>query len=375
MRNLVQNLLALVLGLAVAATAAELCLRIYNPFPFRVKNADIVLPLNARYHVTTHADSKLDPEVVHTKNSLGFRGPEPLAENTAALRIVTIGGSTTECFYISDGKTWPDLLLARCRAGIGPGFWLNNAGLDGHSTRGHALLLRKFLGRLKPDVALFLVGINDLDIETRAGYDLAIDRSADLGSRASLAARLRQLALRSELVDTLVNLRRAWFAKRAGLHHAILDFRSLPSAADPGRAELPEADRLNAYAERLRELLALSRAQGMTPVLLTQPALYGDGLDPDTGLDLATVQTGGGLTGHMAWARLEAYNDVTRRVARAEGAELVDLAAALPKRSAFFYDFIHFSNAGNEAVADIVFMALRDFLAHAAAGRKGADRL
>ena len=141
MHRLAKNLLALALGLAVAALAAELCLRVYYPFPFRVKNSGLVLPIHAHYTIATHVNAKLDPVVTHTKNSLGFRGPEPPGAGTPALRIITVGGSTTECFYISDGKTWPDLLLQHARATLGPQVWLNNAGLDGHSTRGHILLV------------------------------------------------------------------------------------------------------------------------------------------------------------------------------------------------------------------------------------------
>ena len=366
MHRLAKNLLALALGLAVAALAAELCLRVYNPFPFRVKNSGLVLPIHAHYTIATHVNAKLDPVVTHTKNSLGFRGPEPPGAGTPALRIITVGGSTTECFYISDGKTWPDLLLQHARATLGPQVWLNNAGLDGHSTRGHILLVGKYLGSLKPDVALFLVGVNDMDLDAHTVYDYAIDLNAAPGGQEPLTARLRKLALRSELVDTLVNLRRAWFARRAGLHHALLDFASLAHAPvagqPPGQAAPPAPDLLEAYAARLRTLLSLCRERGITPVLLTQPALYGDTVDTDTGIDLATVQTGHGETGHMAWARLEAYNDVTRQVARAAGVPLVDLAASLPKRSAFFYDFIHFSNAGNEAVAGLVFAGTRGLL-------------
>jgi len=363
MRERTKILFAIILGLALATIAAELCLRVYNPFPFRIKNSSIVLPLNARYIISAgNAGAKLDPEVRHTKNSLGFRGDEPIAEGNPALRIITVGGSTTECFYISDGKTWPELLLAHSRDILGARVWLNNAGLDGHSTRGHTLLVKKHLGNLRPDVVLFLVGINDLDIEAHAVYDQAIDRDAPLARQVSLKARLRQLALRSELVDTLVNLRRAWSARHQGLHHRVLDFSNLPCAQSPGQAASPAPDLLEAYAVRLRGLLALCDQLNITPVLLTQPALYGDTVDQDTGLDLARVQTGTGETGHQAWARLNAYNDVTRRVAHDAGVQLVDLAAAMPKRSALFYDFIHFSNAGNEAVASIVFDDLREFL-------------
>ena len=51
------------------------------------------------------ASEKLDEKIIHTKNSLGFRGDEPPDDFNPALTVVTVGGSTTESIYISDGKT------------------------------------------------------------------------------------------------------------------------------------------------------------------------------------------------------------------------------------------------------------------------------
>jgi hypothetical protein len=79
----------------------------------------------------------LEARIVHRKNSLGFRGPELPADYAERLSIIAVGGSTTECFYIPDGKTWPDL-PADSLGGNFSGLWLDNAGLDGHSTWGHA---------------------------------------------------------------------------------------------------------------------------------------------------------------------------------------------------------------------------------------------
>ena len=40
--------------------------------------------------------------------------------------------------------------------------WLNNAGLDGHSTFGHIILFKDYIVKLKPKIILFLVGANDV---------------------------------------------------------------------------------------------------------------------------------------------------------------------------------------------------------------------
>jgi hypothetical protein len=60
------------------------------------------------------------------------------------------------------------------------------------------------------------------------------------------------------------------------------------------------------------------------------------------------------VSGALEWRVLEAYNDVTRRVAAHGGLLLIDLARALPKDPRFYYDFMHFTNAGAEAVGTII---------------------
>ena len=87
---------------------------------------------------------------------------------------------------------------------------------------------------------------------------------------------------------------------------------------------------------------------------MTQPALFGDGADPTTGVELARVKVNGRGNGHLEWRLLEMVNDVTRRVAAEQGVVLIDLARELPKDSKYFYDYLHFSNAGAARVGEIV---------------------
>ena len=69
---------------------------------------------------------------------------------------------------------------------------------------------------------------------------------------------------------------------------------------------------LAGYRERVRALVESSRAGGAMPVLMTQPALYGPGRDPKTGVDLTRVLVqddlrmgGRDVGGGLAWRILE----------------------------------------------------------------------
>lgn len=334
-------------------------LRLHNPLPFRVRGDRIVLPVHQSYTFTNAGTHKLDPVTHHTKNSLGFRGPEPPADWASRLTILTIGGSTTECLFLSDGKTWADE-LARRIAAERPDAWVNNAGLDGQSTFGHLILLRDFVSTLRPTLAVFLIGTNDVGRGDPTDFDSAL-RPQSYG-RLHHAATF--LAEHSAVASLTQNLLRVVRTHSAGFGHSEVNLHAKPR----GLIDAPDMDRLLAdhrrlyldgYRRRVRQIVETSRGLGTEPVLLTQPALYGEAIDPTTGVDLREVYIDGATNGILGWRLLELYNDVTREVGREMGAAVIDLAREMPKDSQYFYDFLHFTNEGAVRVGDIVFAGLQ----------------
>jgi len=353
--------LVILISAGLALGGAELVLRVRNPFGFRMRGNTLRLPANQVYDIRADQRSRsdqLDAHVIHTKNSLGFRGPEPPADFQSWLTLVAVGGSTTECFYLSDGRTWPERLAARLQ----PEFrkmWLDNAGLDGHSTFGHLLLTRQALVPLHPKVILYLAGLNDMFTDAPRELD-RVEQSPWAG-----------IANHSELAATLLNFYR-WNSTRKikdlGAMPKPLALRDRPlHPAPPAVAERlgKEQDpRLAAFRDRLERLVALDREHGIEPVLITQPSLLG-GVDPRTGIDTRPmeVELWEKLDGALAWRLLERYNDVTRQVGRERGVLTVDLARSLPKDSTFFYDFFHMTNQGADRVGAILHDALAPWLA------------
>jgi lysophospholipase L1-like esterase len=355
------KLLAVVISTGLALGGTELVLRARHPFGFRMRGNTLVLPVNKVYDIRADQRSRsdqIDAHVIHTKNSLGFRGPEPPADFADWLTIVAVGGSTTECFYLSDGRTWPERLDARLQPELRK-VWVNNAGLDGHSTFGHLLLTRQALVQLHPKVILYLAGLNDMFTDEPRD----VDRVAQ--SRWAVAAD------HSELIATLLNFYRWQHTRR------FADLGAMPKPValrDRPRHPVPPAaaerlwreqdSRLAAFRERLERLVALTRGHGIEPVLITQPTLLG-GVDPRTGIDTRTmeVELWEKLDGALAWRLLERYNDVTRQVGRERGVLTVDLAHALPKDSTCFYDFFHMTNQGADRVGAILHDVLSPWLA------------
>jgi lysophospholipase L1-like esterase len=336
-------------------------LRVYNPLEMRFRPDRIVLPVNKRYIFdnTEKFPTKLARTTIHTKNSLGFRGDAPPRDFRDYLTIITIGGSTTECFYLSDGRTWPDLLGQELSRGFNR-VWINNAGLDGATTYRHLILMEDYIVTLQPKVVLFLVGINDVgagDIaaaEARRGHDLK--------------QRWHALLYRSEVYALGQNLWRYFIAQSRGLHHTEIDLRKagtldqLPAGTTSRMLQDYETNSLPFFAARLEKLVKVCRDHGIEPVLITQPTLYGPGTDPVTGVDLETIKVGD-KNGRFMFQAIDLYNGVTRRVAQKDGVLLIDLARELPRNSANYYDYLHYTEPGAAAVAEIVDRHLSPFLA------------
>ncbi|MEJ2673210.1 MAG: SGNH/GDSL hydrolase family protein, partial [Deltaproteobacteria bacterium] len=243
---------------------------------FRIRGNKIILPINKKEIIHhEHGLGKLDKVVVQQRNSLGFRGPEPPADFSRDLTIVTVGGSTTECFDLAEDKTWPHDLDVKLQRHF-KHLWLNNAGLSGNSTFGHYILMKDYLIKLKPQVVVFLVGINDVGLHRERDFDERIHEA----NFRSLERCLASAAVHSELAAAALNLYRFYFPKSNLINNQNdpqeIDLKKLPhfDVSPEKRAALIKEHRdhyLGPYKKRLEKLHTICRQHHITPVLVTQP--------------------------------------------------------------------------------------------------------
>ena len=356
----------LLLTLGLTLLLLEGALRAYNPLRSSVKHNKIILHVHNRIEVRNDTSPKLPPSSVFTTNSLGFRGPEPPAAFDRHLTMIAIGGSTTEDFYVDDDRTWPALLgreLTRHFRDV----WINNAGIAGHSTVGHIVLIRDYIAQVKPKVAVFLIGLNDVDNEedfetVEASYGF-LHNARRTGWTQWLVAG----ALRSEVVGAAITIKRRLRASRYALPYdpafnlPSAPHREIPDAVLRERLDVARMRLIPPYVRRIERLIALCARHQIVPVFLTQPALYGTGVDPVTGVHLETVQVGK-TNGRAAWLILEMYNHALEETAARHAVTVIPLARQLPKRSDLYYDLVHHTVAGNEAIARIVSEGMREIL-------------
>jgi len=356
MKTVVKKFFSILVGLLIGLVVCEIILHFYNPFPFAISKGKLVLPANQKTVFKNTWIKKLDSTIQYSRNSLGFRGPEPTDSINKLLSIVCIGGSTTECRFISDSLTWPFQLQTKLKDSF-PSFWLNNAGLDGHSTFGHLLLLKEYITRLKPKYVTFLIGANDVETDKPDQFDQMNEKRVNFSSAKSF---FKSLLNKTELGSTIFQLYAIRGAYRKGLIHKDVDFTALKdtvlTASYSDSLIKLQTVYLNQYRQRITEMIVICKLANTIPIFITQPSMFGDYTDSATMIKM-TDKIIPGETDHLANAVLSdkilaLYNDVVRSFGNQ--VKVIDLAALMPKNSNYYYDFLHYTNAGCTKISEIL---------------------
>jgi lysophospholipase L1-like esterase len=346
-----RKLLYLLYLFVVVFILLEIALRIFNPLHFRIRGNKILLPVSQKQIIRNDINPKLDSVVVNTRNAIGFRGPERPANWDEHLTIVSVGGSTTECHFLSDDKTWTWLLGKKLEDSL-DNVWMNNAGFDGHSTFGHQVLLNDYLVKLRPKIVLFMTGINDVENDQPSFFD-------ELNRKGGYADFRHFIVNNSEVLNTVWNLLRGWRAQKMNnTTSGMLDLRKgtsmVMSEEQINERKRKQQKYLAGYKIRLEQIIDTCKRYNMRPVFITQASQLGYGRDPVTGVDLATLKLGDDMNGKCFEDVLQLYNDQMKEVCKAKNVAVIDLAKLLPKNSLYFYDRTHFTNAGAQKVAEII---------------------
>jgi lysophospholipase L1-like esterase len=351
---MIKNLKAFLFGLIVALVLCEIILQIYNPFTNFTKQGKLLLPANQQTVFENKWIKQLDANIHYSRNAMGFRGPMPIDSISKLNSIITIGGSTTECRFLSDSSTWTFLLGEKLNDSI-PDLWVNNAGIDGHSTFGHLLLLKEYIIQLKPKYIVLFTGVNDVETEKPEQFDLMNENKIQF---TSVKRFFKSLLNKTETGATIFQLYNIRTAYKKGLIHKEVDFKQLKdtayTAAYIQETIAKQKKYLEGYQSRLQEMVTLCKANQIQPILLTQPSLYGAFTDSNSGvrMDLKFHESNPGKNNLLQEQVLEEYNNVIRSFSTQ--VRVIDLAKLMPKNTAYYYDFIHFNKQGAEKVAELL---------------------
>ena len=294
----------------------------------------------------------------YTTNSKGIRGPE-FPPRESAYRILAIGGSTTECTYLDDTETWPQLVMVRLNQKKGwPAVWVGNAGISGYPTVYHLEFVKESPLMKEVDALLFLVGANEfipfLRGQLREGQFPARKKKAKPMWRHSPIVRLARgwwyrrnsSAQAQNITGTNLWLNRAK-RRNSTIRHTLPD--------DLGRA-------LQQYEARIEALVGFARGHGLRPIFITQPTLW----DKNLGERARSLLLFGHISGveyvcaGAGRVGIDKYNEVLLGVCERMGVECIK-TESMHGQERYYYDDFHFSEAGAAELARLVAGHLIDY--------------
>lgn len=385
-------LLVLVSG-GVALALAEGAVRLFGPRETQY----FIWPPNT--HRELAADPRYFPGINgiarFTTNSLGLRGTE-LPVDSTAVRVLALGGSTTENLFLDDTETW----MARLQDGLDPlpdgrRVWVGSAGRSGMNARDHVVQLGRLLDQLPAmDLVVVLVGVNDVTVTLAQGDTFR--PPPPLTDAAALArAEARAFAIvPGAMHEAITNARAGRWHERTALWQlaariradlrkrgrsvgleqdprgaSFRRWREYRSRATTLRDSLPDLSvALRQYGRNLDSLATLAASRGVSVVFLTQPSMWRHDLDSASarllwfgGLgDFQRQQSATYFSVDALSRAMAAFNDELLAACARNGVRCLDLAPLVPRDSVHFYDDVHFNESGAAAVGAALVPWIRD---------------
>jgi len=368
----------IIAGFCIALVIGEFSIRAY----YSIKNE------NHKYYVwPPHLRKVFKPKpgtmpgvngIAHFNvNSDGIRGDEIFSEKQ--YRILTIGGSTTECLFLDQEKSWPYALQRKLNTLNSFKVWVGNVGKSGLNTREHFMHMKYLLPQYPEiDTVIILAGCNDLTrrlIEDQKYDPYFLDHYEYWKQRLIRGAfsetpyfkgKYRfhsgyydELAIGSVIKQVMdIYSKREMIQDEAG--EMFVNLRNLRKGAAEIVEDLPDlTSGLEEYKTNINAIIDIAQSRPVRIIFMTQPSLWKKDM---TGEEKNLLWYGWieslkskRYYSEVALMRgMQAYNDTLLQVCRVRGIECIDLANMLPKNSTIFYDDVHFTDKGSLMAADVI---------------------
>ncbi len=283
-------------------------------------------------------------------------------------KIVFLGGSTTECMYITENNRFPYLAGQLIEEKSNKLINSYNAGAAGNSSI-HTLdiLINKILP-MKPDIVVCMHAINDYSI---LAYDhtywpVGTPRAELITINDYFPKRPKETFIwhfKGLFKTTYPNIYQRIFLLKERIIHPKKQTESWDEWS--GRRHMIKKRDFDFMQKEfkwaLQMLATTTKTHDILLVLMTQANRYKDNPDEFI-LKNMEQMLNAGITYETFKKEYDIFNDIIREVARTNEIPLIDLAKLVPQEKEYMYDVMHYNDTGSKFVANIISEKLIDII-------------
>jgi lysophospholipase L1-like esterase len=326
----------------------------------------VLRELNPNQHASIRPNNNYMKDVENLKqinyeiniDENGFiKNGNPL-ESNPDIKILFLGGSTTETLYVSEKNRFPSVVERTLRSILPQTVNVINGGVSGNNSM-HSIFVLLAKGiPLKPNYVVLMHNINDFALLSKTESYWIAPRSRSVlvkntdgnfstieDSSRNIFFNLIKLAKNILAPNLYTYLRPRLFGDVTFHQDEFEGFYKNYSDLDLGLME-------QQFRSSITSFVKISRAWNIEPILMTQ----GNRIDHDLEYFQKWVikYQRGEMTSKEFSDLYKRMNEITREIALEENVPLIDLDALIPKSNEFLYDTIHPNEAGSILMGQIV---------------------
>ncbi len=297
--------------------------------------------------------------VIYRRDKYGFRSKYESVED---IDILTIGGSTVDQIYISEGYTFQDVMQREFQNN-GKSIDIVNAGIDGHSTVGHIIFFDYWFGQIpnfRPKYILVYVGGNDFYnvIFSERIKNFKNFRMQGSEGQKGVINYIRLNSISYHFIRTIIGF---CITKNNFHGYVSFDFQDWTDELVLENPEVLLKIGLQQYQERLFELSNKIINFGSKPIFVSHSARRSYDFVDGTLLGMKNFAAfdGHNINGTDYFKIMEIMHGITEKVAKDVDAIYLNLFEELSfDLNEDFYDPIHTTPKGSEKIGKYIFEQL-----------------
>lgn len=274
-------------------------------------------------------------KVVLKINEDGFIEPTFIPNGKKITTLAFLGGSTTECLFVTDTKRFPYLTGKILSDHSGDSVRVLNAGSACNNLHCSLNIYLNKIVNYRPDFVVIMHSVNDVGVlKQKHDYKDFMVKDTPIGD---------VIFKYSYVASFIRQVKKNRYLRRFRNKKAMVYQREYLKPIELKLQKVTVDKYFPEYSSRLRILIYSIRQFGAVPILMTEP-IY----------SIEDIPEGYENTFLAGISEASVFNDEIRRIAKEESCILIDLDRELPKEKEYFYDSIHYLDKGSSKVAEII---------------------